>query len=106
MEENGPFRASLPVSYTHLDVYKRQGLLHFKYLNDFSENVKIEVKREAHWRNAAEYKEYSKTFNCCPSLNLHSSSSRKFTGSDQLITLDIMKTSQKFDEFGCQLIDL
>lgn len=84
----------------------RAGLLHFKYLNDFSENVKIEVKREAHWRNAAEYKEYSKTFNCCPSLNLHSSSSRKFTGSDQLITLDIMKTSQKFDEFGCQLIDL
>ena len=39
----------------------RGALLHFKYLNDFSEKVREEVVREEHWRSAVEYKGYLQT---------------------------------------------
>jgi Glycosyl transferase family 2 len=76
----------------------RGALLHFKYLNDFSENVKREAKREAHWRNAAEYKRYLTGLNQSPDLNLHSTVSRRFTSSQQLVTMGIMKSRSDFAE--------
>jgi Glycosyl transferase family 2 len=78
----------------------RGALLHFKYLNDFSENVRREAKREAHWQSAAEYKQYLNALNQSPDLNLHSSVSRRFTGSRQLVAMGIMKSRPDFDELG------
>ena len=77
----------------------RGALLHFKYLDNFKENVQEEVTREEHWHNGAEYKEYLRVLNRIPDLNFCSSSSEKFTDSNQLVTLGIMKTSAKLDVF-------
>jgi hypothetical protein len=77
----------------------RGALLHFKYLDDFSERVREEVAREEHWRKATEYKEYLRTLNDFPDINLCSSSSARFVDSNQLVSLGIMKTSETFDMF-------
>ena len=69
----------------------RGALLHFKYLNDFSERVREEVVRGEHWRNAAEYKGYLQTLNDLPDINCCSSSSERFIDSNQLVRLGIMK---------------
>ena len=77
----------------------RGALLHFKYLNDFSERVREEVVREEHWQKAAEYKEYLRTLNDFPNINLCSSLSERYVDSNQLVSLGIMKTSHTWDMF-------
>lgn len=77
----------------------RGTLLHFKYLNDFSERVREEVARKEHWREATEYKEYLRTLNDFPDINLCSSLSERFVDSNQLASLGIMKISEKLDMF-------
>ena len=74
-------------------------LFHFKYLNDFAEKVKEEVEREEQWQNAREYKDYLRTLNGVPDLSFSSSSSEKFTDSNQLVRLGIMRTSTRLDAF-------
>jgi Glycosyl transferase family 2 len=77
----------------------RGALLHFKYLNDFSERVREEVARKEHWREATEYKEYLRTLNDFPDINLRSSLSETFVDTNQLVSLGIMKTSDAWDMF-------
>jgi len=60
-------------------------LLHFKYLDDFSARVKEEVKREAHWDNAVDYKGYLKTLNRTYDIRFCSNDSEKFRKSVQLV---------------------
>jgi hypothetical protein len=78
----------------------RGALLHFKYLNDFSARVKEEVKREAHWDNAFEYKGYLKTLNRSYDIRFCSNDSEKFRASVQLVDLGIMKSSERLDYFS------
>jgi hypothetical protein len=73
----------------------RGGLLHFKYLHDFVESVKREVKREQHFENATEYRSYLKSIESCQDLYLKSPLSEKFRDSEQLVSLGILKTSDK-----------
>jgi hypothetical protein len=77
----------------------RGALLHFKYLNDFSGRVREEVVREEHWQKATEYKDYLRTLNDSPHINLCSSSSERFVDTNQLVSLGIMKTSDTWDMF-------
>lgn len=77
----------------------RGALLHFKYLNDFSERVREEVARKEHWQQATEYKEYLRTLNDSPVINLRSSLSERFVDSNQLVSLGLMKTSEKLEMF-------
>lgn len=77
----------------------RGALLHFKYLNDFSGRVREEVAREEHWQKATEYKDYLRTLNDSPHINLCSSLSERFVDSNQLVSLGIMKTSDAWDMF-------
>ena len=73
-------------------------LLHFKYLHDFSDKVHQEARREAYWRDALEYKQYSKVIDGSPELNLHSpSASVRFIDGDQLIKLGFMKSDARWD---------
>ena len=53
----------------------RGSLLHFKYLQDFSENVQREAARGQYWKGASEYKRYLSVIERLPQLNLHHPSS-------------------------------
>src|SRR5206468_3189906 len=72
-------------------------LLHFKFLDDFIENVKREAAREQYWNGASEYKGYLSILNRCPDLSFHSATSAKFKGSEQLVALGIMQTSGRLN---------
>jgi hypothetical protein len=71
-------------------------LLHFKYLNDFTQNIASEVARvqRAHG-NELEYKEYLTVLNSRPDLSLFCSDSTRFSGSSQLVQLGLMKRSSR-----------
>jgi hypothetical protein len=77
----------------------RGALLHFKYLNDFSERAKKEAMRGEYWQNSSEYKEYLRVVNNYPDLNFYSDISEKFINDRQLVALDIMKSSAALDSF-------
>ena len=55
--------------------------------------------REEHWQNATEYKDYLRTLNDSPHINLCSSLSERFVATNQLVSLGIMKTSDTWDMF-------
>jgi len=74
-------------------------LFHFKFFNDFLGRVAEEVKREEHWKKAFEYKRYMKKINQNSELSLYYSKSGKFSNSNQLVKLGIMKSSEKLDVF-------
>src|SRR5690348_1747415 len=46
-------------------------LLHFKFLEDFTERVETEIKRKEHWDSASEYRRYHATIKNNPSLRLY-----------------------------------
>jgi glycosyl transferase family 2 len=73
----------------------RGALLHFKYLQDFSDNVQREAARGQYWKGASEYKRYWSVVGSVPQLNLHNSSSIKYENSRQLVELGIMKASEQ-----------
>jgi hypothetical protein len=75
----------------------RGALLHFKFLQDFAANVELEVAREQHYRNAAEYKGYLSRMEYCRTISLKSPVSEKYTDGDQLVSLGIMRSSEAFD---------
>lgn len=77
----------------------RGALLHFKFLNDFPDRVVEEVGREQHWLNASEYKSYLKITSQNPRLNFYHDKSVKFINSEQLVNLEIMKSSAELSEF-------
>lgn len=78
----------------------RGALLHFKFLQDFSENVEREVARGQHYQNATEYKGYAVKPDYCSDIPLTGSLSEKFDGSDQLVTFGIMKSPKEFELFA------
>jgi len=78
----------------------RGALLHFKFLDDFVENVKAAAAEGQYWRNSIEYKAYLSAIQKNPDLILHSTASVKFRGSQQLIALGIMRTSGRFGHYA------
>src|SRR5689334_10124998 len=78
----------------------RGALLHFKYLQDFSDNVQREAVRGQYWQGASEYKRYLSVIGRVPQLNLHDPSSVKYEDSRQLIELGIMKASERLAGFA------
>jgi hypothetical protein len=83
----------------------RGALFHFKFFNDFITRTIEEVKREEHWKKAFEYKRYMKKIEQNPELSLYYSKSEKFTDSNQLVRLGIMKSSKELDVFKKAMSD-
>jgi hypothetical protein len=78
----------------------RGALLHFKYLDDFSQHVQQEVARGQRVDgNEREYNEYAMVLRRFPELNLRADVSVEFHGTRQLVALGIMKRSQAFEAF-------
>ena len=78
----------------------RGALLHFKYLDDFFENVKQEVARgQRAFENRLEYNRYFEVATRMPDLNFLGDVSVEFSGSGQLVDLGVMKKTQAFEEF-------
>jgi len=78
----------------------RGALLHFKFLDDFVENVKAAAVEGQYWNNSSEYKAYLSVIRRNPDLILHSPASVKFRGSQQLIALGIMEASSRFGHYA------
>lgn len=69
-----------------------QGLVfHFKYFQDFIERSFEEAKREEHFMNGADYKQYAKIIAQNPELNLHFEGSLKYQNLAQLETLGFIR---------------
>ena len=59
-------------------------LLHFKYLSDFHDRVKIEVERKQHFAGAREYQKYLEKLESEPSLTMAFEGSAVYTHSSDL----------------------
>lgn len=70
--------------------------LHFKYLHDFPENARREAQRGEYYNNSIEYVRYASTLDLNPDLTFHTAASRKLEGSDQLLVLGLMRTSDSW----------
>ena len=66
-------------------------LLHFKFLADFRIRVAKEVERKEHWGAAREYARYWTKLQDNPLLSLHYRGSVEYEGSEQLISLGLLK---------------
>jgi glycosyltransferase involved in cell wall biosynthesis len=66
-------------------------LLHFKFLEDFSARVTIEVGRKEHWQSASEYRRYLTKLKHGPGLSFHYDGSVAYQDSQQLVRLGLMR---------------
>jgi glycosyltransferase involved in cell wall biosynthesis len=69
-------------------------LLHFKFLPDFQVRVANEVKRKEHWNGAREYARYWSKLKNNPLLTFHYPGSVEYEGSEQLISLGLLREDQ------------
>ena len=65
-------------------------LLHFKFLDDFYERVRVETARGEHFAGGLEYKIYGQLLAQNPALNLRDSHSVRLESSRQLVELGLM----------------
>ena len=66
-------------------------LLHFKFLEDFSARVNIEVIRKEHWQSAGEYRRYLAKLKHGAGLSFHYDGSVAYEDSQQLVRLGLMQ---------------
>jgi glycosyltransferase involved in cell wall biosynthesis len=66
-------------------------LLHFKFLEDFSARVNIEVIRKEHWQGASEYRRYLAKLKHGTGLGFHYDGSVAYEDSQQLVRLGLMQ---------------
>jgi hypothetical protein len=66
-------------------------LLHFKFLEDFSARVNMEVSRKEHWQGASEYRRYLAKLKHEPGLSFHYNGSIAYEDSEQLLRLGLMR---------------
>jgi hypothetical protein len=74
-------------------------LLHFKYLPDFADQVRLEVARGQHYLGAKEYRAYQRRLEGGQSLFFLSAQSRRYQGSAQLVALGLMQTATSFEAY-------
>lgn len=79
-------------------------VFHTKFLNDFVGEVQLESLREQHYNKAELYKIFNKKLTSNDGLSLYHNDSEKFVDSNQLVTLDIMRSSNSFEEFVRSLL--
>jgi hypothetical protein len=75
-------------------------VLHFKYFSDFCTIAKREAERKEHWNNAHQYVAYAKKILREPSLSLYYENSARFTNSEKLVKMGIMKDSVAMQVFA------
>lgn len=81
-----------------------QGVVfHTKFLSDFIDEVKEEVKRGEHYGGAFYYKHFENEISKNPEIGFFHEGSTKYVDSRQLIGLGLMKTSEKFEQFCAEL---
>ncbi|OJV16205.1 MAG: hypothetical protein BGO21_00700 [Dyadobacter sp. 50-39] len=73
---------------------------HTKFLSDFIDEVDEEVQREVHYGDAIMYKIFQKTIRDRKQLSFFSENSIRYRNSSQLVSLGLMTTSTRFDDFG------
>jgi glycosyltransferase involved in cell wall biosynthesis len=66
-------------------------LLHFKFLEDFSARVNIEVIRKEHWQGASEYRRYLAELKHGAGLSFHYDGSVAYEDRQQLVRLGLMR---------------
>lgn len=66
-------------------------LLHYKFLQDFHERAVDAVARNAHWDGSREYRRYLEVVRRNPAFSLHGPDSIRYTGTDQLVALGLMR---------------
>ncbi len=69
-------------------------LLHFKFLGDFYERIRIEIGRKQHWDHASEYVRYWKKLKRNADMSFYYSNSVAYSDSDQLVDLGLLKQDQ------------
>ena len=74
-------------------------LLHFKFLSDFPERVRIALQEGQHHGGSKEYRAYNDTLQAQRGLRLHNAQSVAFTGSDQLLALGLLRTDAAYAAF-------
>ena len=74
-------------------------LMHFKFFSDFHEGVERAVARGEHYAGAREYRAYLDVLEQDPELTLHHEGSVRYRGSEQLVELQLMKTSEPYKRF-------
>lgn len=74
-------------------------LLHFKFLADFHARVVQEVARGEHYAGAREYRAYLEVMEQDPELTLHYEGSARYRDSEQLVQLELMRTSKPYKQF-------
>ena len=84
----------------------RGALLHFKYFSDFVDNVPGEIERNVRWNNSSEYRKYGDTLKEASALFLHHSGSERFSGSEQLIELGVMRESAEFQTYRREVANM
>ncbi len=72
-------------------------LLHFKFLSDFHDRVESEVARGEHYDGAREYRAYRDLARKEGAVNLMAAKSARYEGSDQLVRLGLMRTTEGWD---------
>ncbi len=75
-------------------------LLHFKFLSDFPERVEAAVAEGQYFGGSIEYRAYQDRLRASGGrLCLHDANSVRFTGSEQLVALDLMQTDEAYEAF-------
>jgi hypothetical protein len=78
-------------------------LLHFKFLSDFHQRVETEAARGEHYAEAQEYRAYRELLRMARKVKLLSSKSARFEGSSQLVRLNLMATSEPYEDFAASI---
>ncbi len=78
-------------------------VFHTKFLSDFISEVNEEVKRGEHYGGAFYYKHFEDGIKKNPEISFHYEGSVRYVDSRQLVSLGIMKTSQKYEQFCSDL---
>jgi len=93
------FRSKHSIYNIHLSLLESV-LLHFKFDALFFGKVLIESKRGEYWENGKHYKKYLERINRKPLLTLYDPEhSVKFENSQQLVRMNMMKTSEEFEKY-------
>lgn len=72
------------------------GLLHFKFLSDFHHRVVLGVETGRHYGGSSEYRAYKDVLDRDGGLCLRDDRSVRYTGTDQLVRLDLMYADAAF----------
>ena len=80
-------------------------LLHFKYMADFIDRARIESERKQYWQGAKRYTEFDRRFARTGVIDFRCDVTERFTSTDQLVALGLMRSSPALDALAAPLGD-